>query len=112
LIAELTLEVTDAAGGKELRKVEFDGRLNLTVGGWAPDTIKIGERVTVHGNPARSGDGRVWFLSLTRADGSKLVRPANARFDAIDAQRRQRRAQEKEQPDQVARGSVLRGAII
>lgn len=95
--AEMTLEVANAAGGKELRTVEFDGRLNLTVGGWTPETIKAGERVKVHGNPARSGDGRVWFLSLTRADGSELVRPFNARTNAIDEQRRQRAQQRAQQ---------------
>jgi hypothetical protein len=88
---------SNAAGGKELRTVGFDGRLNLTVGGWTPDTIKAGESVKVHGNPARSGDGRVWFLSLTRADGSELVRPFNARTKAIDEQRRQRAQQRAQQ---------------
>jgi len=48
----MTLEVTNAAGGRELRTVEFDGRLNLTVGGWTPETIKAGEHVTVLGNLA------------------------------------------------------------
>jgi hypothetical protein len=91
--AELTLEVTDGAGNKELRTVEFDGRLNLTVGGWTADTIKAGEHVKVHGNPARSDDGRMWFLSLTRSDGTELTRPVLQRFNAIDEQRRQRAQQ-------------------
>jgi len=92
--AELTLEITSATGSKELRTVEFDGLLNLTVGGWTPDTIKTGEHVTIHGNPARSDDGRIWFLSLKRADGTELVRPVNARLNAIDEQRRQRAEQQ------------------
>ena len=95
--AEMTLEVMNDSGGKDLRTVEFDGRLNLTVAGWTPETIRPGERVTVHGNPARSGDGRIWFLSLTRADGSELVRPVNARTKAIDEQRRQRALQRAQQ---------------
>ena len=88
--AEMILEVEDAAGETDVWTVEFDGLLNLTTAHWTPDTIKAGERVTVHGNPARSDDGRIWFLSLTRADGSELRRPALDRVDAIEAQRRQR----------------------
>jgi len=94
--AEMTLEVTDGAGNKELRSVEFDGRLNLIVGGWTDDTIEVGERVTIHGNPARSGN-RIWFLKLTRADGSELVRPVLDRLNAIDEQRRASRQQREEQ---------------
>jgi Family of unknown function (DUF6152) len=95
--ATMTLEVTNDKGRKELRTVEFDGRLNLTVGGWTPEIIRPGEHVTVHGNPARAGNGRVWFLSLTRADGTKLIRPFNARTNAIDEQRRQRAQQRDSQ---------------
>ena len=91
--SELTLEVTNAAGSKELTTVEFDGALNLTNGHWTPDSIKPGEHVTIHGNPARSGDGRIWFLSLKRPDGTELIRPGDARLDAIDEQRRQRAQQ-------------------
>ena len=88
--AEMTLEVSNAEGSRQLRTVEFDGRLNLETGGWTPDIIKAGERVTVHGNPSRSGDGRIWFLSLKRADGTELVRPFNARINAVEQQRRLR----------------------
>lgn len=94
--AELTLEVTNARGSKELTTVEFDGRLNLTNWDWTPDTIKPGEHVTIHGNPARSGDGRIWFLSLKRPDGTELVRPAVERLNAIEEERR-RRAQQRSQ---------------
>lgn len=95
--AEMTLEVTDDAGKKQLQTVEFDGRLNLTVGGWTPDSIKAGEHVSVHGNPARAGDGRIWFLSLTRDDGTELIRPFLQRTNAIDEQRRQRAQQRDKQ---------------
>jgi hypothetical protein len=91
--AEMTLEVTNAEGGKELRTVEFDGRLNLTNGGWTPDIIKAGEHVTVHGNPAHHDGDRIWFLSLTRADGTQLMRPSTEKLNAIDELRRQRAQQ-------------------
>jgi hypothetical protein len=91
--AEMTLEVTNAAGEKALRTVEFDGRLNLTNGGWTPETIKPGEHVIVHGNPARNGDDRIWFMSLTRGDGTELLRPSTKTSNSIDEIRRQRAQQ-------------------
>jgi hypothetical protein len=100
--AELTLEVTNAAGVKALRSVEFDGRLNLTNGGWTPDTIKAGEHVTVHGNPAHHDGDRIWFLSLTRADGTQLLRPVTEKFNSIEEQRRQR-AQQRTQQEQTTK---------
>jgi hypothetical protein len=97
--AELTLEVTNAQGGTELTTVEFDGRLNLTNADWTPDTIKPGEHVTIHGNPARSGDGRIWFLGLTRSDGTQLVRPSIERHNTIEEIRRQRAQQRSQQAE-------------
>jgi len=91
--AEMTLEAIDAAGEKVLRTVEFDGRLNLTVGGWTPETIRAGEHVTVHGNPAYHEGDRIWFLSLTRADGTELLRPSTKTSNSIDELRRQRAQQ-------------------
>lgn len=95
--AMMTLEVTDQDGQTALKMVEFDGRLNLTVGGWTEDTIRVGEHVVVHGNPARSDGDRLWFLKLTHEDGTELVRPVLARFNAIDEQRRQRRERQREE---------------
>lgn len=94
--AELMLEVTDVNGNSVLTTVEFDGALNLTNADWAADTIRPGEQVTIHGNPSRSGDGRVWFLSLERTDGTELLRPAVERINALEEERR-RRAQERSQ---------------
>jgi Family of unknown function (DUF6152) len=98
--AEMTLEVTDNVGVKRQITVEFDGLTNLTNGKWTPDTIRAGEHVTVHGNPARSGDARrIWFLSLTRGDGTQLIRPFDQKANTIDAQRRQR-AQQRDRQNQ------------
>jgi len=95
--ATMALAVADADGGTRTRIVEFDGELNLINAGWTAETIRVGERVRVHGNPERNGGDRVWFLSLTREDGSELVRPILDRINALEEQRRQRarqRAQE------------------
>lgn len=96
----MSMQVTDADGASRTLIVEFDGQLNLVHGGWTDATIGAGERVTVHGNPARSGDDRIWFLSLTREDGSQLTRPALERLDAIEEQRRQR-ARRRDQQNQL-----------
>jgi hypothetical protein len=80
--------------------VEFAGRLNLSENGWADDTIKSGERVTVTGNPTHAeGTNRMAFKKLVRADGSELL-PATAQRDsAIEEERRERA---KGPPSQVA----------
>src|SRR5262245_38735689 len=51
--AMMYMDVTDASGRVEKWTVEFDGRLNLSEGGWGANSIKPKERVTVTGNPAR-----------------------------------------------------------
>ena len=86
----MTLDVVQADGKQAVLTIEFDGRLNLVVGGWTPETIRAGESVKVTGNPARRNEERIWFLSLERADGTKLVRPFTETINAIDEQRRQR----------------------
>jgi hypothetical protein len=91
--ALLTLESMDATGKPQTWIVELDGRLNLTTRGWTPQTIAVGEHVTVYGNPAHADAARIWFLRLERPDGSVLLRPAIERNDAIEEARRQRAAQ-------------------
>ena len=49
--ASMTLDSTDADGNSLTWTVDFDGRVNLIVGGWTEDTIRVGEAVTVTGNP-------------------------------------------------------------
>ena len=93
----MSLQVTDGDAAGTTLIVEFDGQLNLIHGGWTADTIRPGERVTVHGNPAHSIRDRIWFLSLTREDGSQLTRYSLDRLDAIEEQRRLRRQQRDQQ---------------
>ena len=66
------------------------------------NTIKAGEHVTVHGNPAHHDGDRIWFLSLTRADGTQLLRPVTEKFNSIEEQRRQR-AQQRTQQEQTTK---------
>ena len=88
--ASMTLDSTDADGNSLTWTVDFDGRVNLIVGGWTEDTIRVGEAVTVTGNPAYTGEPKMFFVKLVRTDGSELLRPLLERFNLIDQQRRER----------------------
>ena len=89
--AQMSVHVTDDAGKVVTWNVEFDGRLNLTNGGWSDDTVAVGERLTITGNPTHTGSSRMFFISLQKADGTALLRPAIARLQALEGQRRQRK---------------------
>ena len=88
--AQMSVEVEDETGAAKSWEVEFDGRLNLTNAGWTDDTLKVGERIVVTGNPTHTGSARMFFLRLQREDGTSLVRPALQRFEALERDRRQR----------------------
>jgi hypothetical protein len=87
--AHMALDVTDDAGNVTRWNVEFDGRLNLTNHGWNDDTIKIGERLSVTGNPTHTGSLQMFFVRLERVDGSVMLRGGN-RIQSIEDERRRR----------------------
>lgn len=91
--ALMLMDVTDDTGKVVRWTVEFAGRLNLSEGDWNERTVMPGQKVTVTGNPTHTNSARMFFLHLTRADGSELFPPAKARQDAIEEQRRQRARQ-------------------
>ena len=88
--ALMLMEVTDDTGKVVKWTVEFAGRLNLTEGGWNERSITPGQKVTVTGNPTHTNSARIFFLHLTRPDGSELYPPSKAREETIEEQRRQR----------------------
>ena len=96
--ATMSVDVRDETGKIVKWEVEFAGRLNLAKGGWTPNTIKAGERVTVTGNPTHTGSSRIAFRRLVRADGTELVRPGDKVLDKIEEERRQRARQRSQQP--------------
>ena len=96
--AQMLVEVRDEAGVAKSWDVEFDGRLNLTNAGWTDDTVKVGERITVTGNPTHTGSARMFFVRLEREDGTALLRPAVERLQALEQDRR-RRVEQREQQD-------------
>jgi hypothetical protein len=89
----LVVDVVDDAGNVVNWTVELAGRLNLTVGGWTENSIAVGENVTVTGNPTHTGSHRMAFTELIHADGTRLRPPSSDRFEALEAERRQRAEQ-------------------
>ncbi len=91
----MLIDVTEAGGRVVKWTVEFDGRLNLTEGGWTDRSLVAGERIMVSGNPTHVDSPRLFFRRLIRADGAEMVRPMDALENTIDEQRR--RARERSQ---------------
>lgn len=88
--AMLTIEGVDERNESVTWHVEFDGRLNLSHAGWTQNTIAVGERVTVFGNPANADSRSLFFNRLLLADGTELLRPAVERVNAVEEARRTR----------------------
>ena len=69
--------VKDDKGQDVVWGVELTSPTYLVRAGWKSNTIKPGDKVTVVGNPVRSGEPAAIFVSLTLADGRTLFeRPA------------------------------------
>jgi hypothetical protein len=96
--AHMALDVSDDAGRVTQWNVEFDGRLNLTNHGWDDDTIKVGERLTVSGNPTHTGSQQMFFTRLERPDGSVVARGGD-RIQSIEDERRARREQRQQKAE-------------
>jgi hypothetical protein len=94
--AMISLDVTDDAGKLVKWSIELPGRLNLTVGGWTDDSVTVGERVAIIGNPTYTGSSGMWLERLIRADGSELLLPGTERSNALEDERR-RRIEERDQ---------------
>jgi Family of unknown function (DUF6152) len=97
--ALMFMDVTEASGKVEKWTVEFDGRLNLSEGGWTANSIKPKEQVTVTGNPARETAAfhQMFFRKLTKSDGTELVRYQDQRVKTVEEERRQRALERNQQ---------------
>ncbi len=95
--AKSSLDVTDDTGKLVKWSVELPGKLNLTVGGWTDDSIIVGERVAISGNPTYTSSSGMWLVSLIRADGSELLLPGTERSNALEDERRRRIEQRNQQ---------------
>jgi hypothetical protein len=70
-------------GKEEIWKAETNSPSILERRGWAKDTLKAGEVITVDGWPARDGSNYLRMRSVKRADGS----PVGVPFTAVEEQR-------------------------
>ena len=69
--------VPNEKGEEVVWGVELTSPTYLVRAGWKSNTIKPGDKVTVVGNPVRSGEPSAIFVSITLADGRTLFeRPA------------------------------------
>ena len=69
--------VPNEQGAEVVWGVELTSPTYLVRAGWKSNTIKPGDKVTIVGNPVRSGEPSAIFVSMTLADGRTLYeRPA------------------------------------
>ena len=72
--ANMIIEVTDVNGQKSLWSITSRGSVSaLRDAGWKEDTVKVGMKVKVEGNPSRK-DGAKGLAAgkITRPDGSEV----------------------------------------
>ena len=62
----VTLDVENDAGEAEEWLLELNSIAVLTGTGWSRDTIQVGDRVTVFGNPGQRPQQEILFLQLLR----------------------------------------------
>jgi hypothetical protein len=73
------IEAKDAAGKTVVYEVEGGAPNALFRNGWRPDTLKIGETVSVSGSRAKSETSfRVGNATITKTDGTKVFGGAAA----------------------------------
>jgi hypothetical protein len=72
--ANMVIEVTDANGAKSLWSITSRGSVSaLRAGGWKEDTVTIGMKVKVEGNPSRvEGAKGLAAGKITKPDGSEV----------------------------------------
>lgn len=68
--ARLYLSVDQGGGETVLWELEAAGATQLRRQGWGYSSIKVGDRVSIEGSPAREHDNRAYIRILSLADGS------------------------------------------
>jgi hypothetical protein len=71
----IVLDVKNAAGVTEQWKIETNSPSILRRRGWAPDTLKAGETITVEGWPGRHDAHYARLRLAKRANGEPIGRP-------------------------------------
>lgn len=68
----IVLDVTDAEGRTREWRAETNAPVVLQRRGWARDSIKVGEEITIDGWPSRDGKPYIRLRRAVRADGSLI----------------------------------------
>ncbi len=64
--------VTDEQGEEVTWNIHGHQPGALKRAGWVEETVKVGDRVTVTGDPTRNGSPKLFIRTLTMADGTVL----------------------------------------
>jgi len=73
--AMVTIEMKDDKGTLTKWEGELTSPNNLVRSGWSRMTLKPGDRITLSGNPAKTGSSYLWVRRITLADGKELPIP-------------------------------------
>jgi len=68
----ISMDVKDDKGVVTKWQGELTSPNHLARAGWSRNTLKMGDVVTMTGNPAKSGAPSVWIRKVTGADGKDL----------------------------------------
>lgn len=84
--ARFYLRVTGGDGAEEIWELETQNTSFLRRGGWLPDSVKPGDRLTVEGNVAYKIDKRLYVQVVTEENGHVLwvQDPAPLREEGYD----------------------------
>jgi len=69
----IELEVPNDKGGVETWNIEMTAPFVLVRAGWKSSSLKPGDKVTVVGNPQKTGEPGALFVSVTLANGETLT---------------------------------------
>jgi len=70
--ARFYLRVTNDDGSEDIWELETQNTSFLRRGGWLPDSVQPGDRLTVEGNVAYKIEKRLYVQVVTQADGHVL----------------------------------------
>jgi hypothetical protein len=75
--ARYFIAVTDGDGNEVIWDAQTRSPSALTRIGWSRDTIKLGDRVTLHGNLGIGDTRKIWIQEV-RFESGEIVRPTEA----------------------------------
>ena len=68
----LDLEVRASDGSTEVWAANSVSPRSVSARGWLPETIAIGDAVTLYGNLGSNASRRLWIQAITLADGTEI----------------------------------------